>query len=65
MTIERTVLDAIRVIVDYDWDAERDDYEKRNEDGDETAGHVFEHLQTVDAWLRAYEMAEGGRRCVK
>lgn len=42
------VLDSMRAVVDYDWQTEQRDYE----DEGKPAGHVFEHLQTVDTWLQ-------------
>jgi hypothetical protein len=43
------VLASIRAIVDYDYETEAEDYEDQHPDDRE--GHVFEHLQRVEAWL--------------
>lgn len=42
------VLDAMRAVVDYDWQTEQRDYEAEGK----PAGHVFEHLQALDTWLQ-------------
>ncbi len=43
------ILSAIRRIVDYSWQAEQRDYGIQDAGG--KAGHIFNDLRAVDAWL--------------
>src|SRR3954468_8067125 len=58
-SVDQTVLNSIRAIVDYGLATEAADYEHQHPDDRE--GHVFLHLQRVAAWLKdaPAESAEG------
>jgi hypothetical protein len=44
-------LQALRAVVDYNWDDEERDYADHTEDGDL---HIFKSLKTLDLYLRAH-----------
>jgi len=44
---------ALEAVLEYNWEDEKADYERHVEENGDGSGHVFEHLQKLDAWLRA------------
>jgi len=54
------LIQAIRDLVDYSWDAERKDYEDSSIDDEDAVGnsrtnHIFLRLKALDAWLDSGE----------
>lgn len=56
--IPADIMLAMRTVVEYDWATEQESYEHAASDGDDTEGHVFNHLRRLDEWLKAQRLEE-------
>lgn len=51
--ITPTILESVRALVDYNWADEKHDCEISEQEGNDTEGHIFQHLRRIDAYLNS------------
>lgn len=60
MTRHDIPIESISALLDYNWNDERADWEKH----DQEDGHIFTHMMKIDSWLlRVREQLWEGKRC--